>query len=155
MPRASLDHDPLIYASHCSWNDRHVPPCSTFISWDRFSHTFLQGWTGTAILLSARITDVSLFWCHTFSLDFCFIILPLFQNTKESPSSLPLIIFHHHHLSLSALTSQPPYEVYTNDFPKRLAEKLCMWASLRSSFPILIACFCSTLPSEVYKKLAW
>jgi hypothetical protein len=59
---ANLDHDPLIYASHCSWNDRQSP-LYLAIGWDRVSWTICPGWPWTVILLIsasqvARITCV-------------------------------------------------------------------------------------------------
>jgi hypothetical protein len=35
--RAFLDHYSPIYASHCIWDDRQVPSCSSFIGWDGVS----------------------------------------------------------------------------------------------------------------------
>jgi hypothetical protein len=53
----------LFYASHCSWDDRCIPPLPT-IDWDGFSLTFCLGWPWISILQisasqAARIIRVS------------------------------------------------------------------------------------------------
>jgi hypothetical protein len=98
---ADLDLHPSIYASCCSWDDKHAPMFN-FFCWEGFSQTFCPDWPGTMVVsISASCiagmtacTIMSWHWLLWRSLKlFVLISLKLWFSQSQHPKTLELQVW--------------------------------------------------------------